>query len=78
MQFFSLTPITLNLAAADHQGGRRPRADSVVMDEQSENRNLVIKMALHFPRRQGQPTQGADTLQKSIGQVSVLPSGDLF
>ena len=73
MQFFSLTPITLDLAASDREQGRR-RADSVVVDEREETETarmdqLVQKMGLHFPRRQGQPTQGADTLHISINQV---------
>lgn len=76
MQFFSLTPITLDLAASDRQIGRR-RADSVVVDERDEletvrMNNLVTKMALHFPKRQGQPTQGADILKTSIDQVCLL------
>ena len=76
MQFFSLTPITLDLAAADQQNRRR-RADSVVVDERDEFENvrmdkLVAKMALHFPTRQGQPTQGADILKPSIDQVDLL------
>ena len=73
MQFFSLTPITLDLAATDKQNRRR-RADSVVVDERDEFEtvrmdNLVAKMALHFPKRQGQPTQGADILKSTIDQV---------
>ena len=73
MQFFSLTPITLDLAATDRQNRRR-RADSVVADERDELEtvrmdNLVSKMALHFPNREGQPTQGADILKASIDQV---------
>lgn len=73
MQFFSLTPITLDLAASDREQGRR-RADSVVVDERDESESvrmavLVQKMALHFPRRQGQPTQGAEVLAPSIDQV---------
>lgn len=73
MQFFSLTPITLDLAASDQKIGRR-RADSVVFDERDELEtvrmdNLVVKMALHFPKREGQPTQGADILKASIDQV---------
>jgi hypothetical protein len=76
MQFFSLTPITLDLAAADQQNRRR-RADSVVVDERDEFENvrmdkLVAKMALHFPTRQGQSTQGADILKPSIDQVDLL------
>jgi hypothetical protein len=73
MQFFSLTPITLDLAASDFANGRR-RADSMVIDERDQNETarmdvLVRKMAQHFPRRQGQPTHGADILQSSISQV---------
>ena len=73
MQFFSLTPITLDLAASDREQRRR-RADSVVVDERDESETarmeqLVQKMALHFPRRQGQPTQGAEVLPASINQV---------
>jgi hypothetical protein len=73
MQFFSMTPITLDLAASDQKIGRR-RADSVVVDERDELENvrmdnLVFKMALHFPKREGQPTQGADILKASIDQV---------
>ena len=76
MQFFSLTPITLDLAATDQQNRRR-RADSVVVDERDEFENvrmdnLVAKMALHFPKRQGQPTQGADILKASIDKVDLL------
>ena len=76
MQFFSLTPITLDLAASDHDQGRR-RADSIVIDERNDIETarmdrLVQKMALHFPRRQGQPVQGAETLRASINQVSPL------
>ena len=73
MQFFSLPPITLDLAALEHQNGRR-RADSVVIDERDEvetvrMEHLVAKMALHFPKRQGQPIQGAEILKSSIDQV---------
>jgi hypothetical protein len=76
MQFFSLTPITLDLAASDRKNGR-PRADSVAIDERDEletvrMENLVHKMSLHFPKRQGQPTQGANILRTSIDQVSLL------
>jgi len=78
MQFFSLTPITLDLAASDQQVGRR-RADSVVIDERDELEtvrmdNLVAKMALHFPKRQGLQTQGAEILKTSIDQVRSLCS----
>jgi len=78
MQFFSLTPITLDLAASDLEQGRR-RADSVVIDERDEGETkrmaeLVKKMTLHFPRREGQPTQGAEILKASINQVLPLPS----
>ena len=73
MQFFSLTPITLDLSASDVRIGRR-RADSMIIDERDENEThrmdiLVQKMTQHFPRREGQPTQGAETLQASISQV---------
>jgi hypothetical protein len=73
MQFFSLTPITLDLAASDLENGRR-RADSVVIDERDEPETkrmdqLVQKMASHFPRREEQPTQGAHILKASINQV---------
>jgi len=76
MQFFSLTPITLDLAASDHQVGRR-RADSVVIGERDEVENmrmdnLVAKMALHFPKRQGLQTQGAEILKTSIDQVPLI------
>ena len=75
MQFFSLAPITLDLAATDRQNRRR-RADSVVAYERDELEtvrmdNLVAKMALHFPKREGQPTQGADILKPSIDQVAL-------
>lgn len=78
MQFFSLTPITLDLAASDLEHGRR-RADSVVTDERDETETkrmdqLVQKMAQHFPKRQGQPTQGAEILKASINQVYPLLS----
>jgi hypothetical protein len=73
MQFFSLTPITLDLAASDLANGRR-RADSMVIDERDQDETarmdvLVRKMAQHFPRRQGMPTHGAEILQSSINQV---------
>lgn len=73
MQFFSLTPITLDLAASDLQIGRR-RADSVVIDERDETettriKTLVNKMSLHFPRKEGQPIQGSEILKTSIDQV---------
>jgi hypothetical protein len=73
MQFFSLTPITLDLAASDRQIGRR-RADSVVIDERDDRETvrmegLVKKMALHFPRRENQPIEGAQILMESIDQV---------
>lgn len=73
MQFFSLTPITLDLAASDLANGR-PRADSMVVDERDQSETarmdvLVQKMGQHFPRREGQPTQGADLLQAAISQV---------
>ena len=73
MQFFSLTPITLDLSASDVRIGRR-RADSMIIDERDENEThrmdiLVQKMTQHFPRRESQPTQGAETLQASISQV---------
>lgn len=73
MQFFSLTPITLDLAASDRQIGRR-RADSVVVDERDHQETvrmegLVSKMALHFPRRKNQPIEGAQLLMESIDQV---------
>jgi phosphatidylinositol glycan class Q protein len=73
MQFFSLTPITLDLSASDVRIGRR-RADSMIIDERDENETrrmdvLVQKMTQHFPRREGQPTQGAEILQASISQV---------
>jgi len=79
MQFFSLTPITLDLAASDQQVGRR-RADSVVIDERDEVEtvrmdNLVAKMTLHFPKRQGLQTQGAEILKTSIDQVMVTVLG---
>jgi len=79
MQFFSLTPITLDLAASDRQIGRR-RADSVVIDERDDKETarmegLVTKMALHFPRRKNQPIEGAQILVESIDQV-VLPPVD--
>jgi phosphatidylinositol N-acetylglucosaminyltransferase subunit Q len=78
MQFFSLTPITLDLAASDREQGRR-RADSVVIDERDESETarmelLVQKMGLHFPRKKGQPTQGAAVLPSSIDQVFPLAS----
>jgi hypothetical protein len=77
MQFFSLTPIMLDLAASDQQSGRRQRADSVIIDERDEHEtvrmeNLVSKVALHFPRQQGQPTQGAEILKTIIDQVNSL------
>ena len=73
MQFFSLTPITLDLAASDRRIGRR-RADSVVVDERDDSETarmegLVAKMALHFPRRKDQPIEGAQILVESIDQV---------
>jgi hypothetical protein len=76
MQFFSLTPITLDLSASDVIIGRR-RADSMIIDERdaSETRRmdiLVHKMTQHFPRRQDQPVQGAEILQESISQVHLF------
>ena len=76
MQFLSLAPITLDLAASDQQTGRQ-RADSLLIDERDEvetNRmeNLVKKMALHFPKHEGQPTQGAEVLNTCIDQVTLL------
>jgi len=73
MQFFSLTPITLDLSASDVIIGRR-RADSMIVDERDETETrrmdvLVHKMTQHFPRREDQPTQGAEILQESISQV---------
>ena len=78
MQFFSLTPITLDLSASDVIIGRR-RADSMIVDERDESETrrmdiLVQKMTQHFPRRQDQPTQGAEILQASISQVHVVPT----
>ena len=81
MQFFSLTPITLDLAASDNEQ-RRKRSDSVVADERDEIETkrmdtLVQKMALHFPRRTNQPIEGAETLQTSINQVISLLSNHI-
>jgi len=63
----------LDLSASDVRIGRR-RADSMIIDERDENEThrmdiLVQKMTQHFPRRESQPTQGAETLQASISQV---------
>jgi hypothetical protein len=76
MQFFSLTPITLDLAASDRQNGRA-RSDSVIIDERDDYEtarmnDLVNKMSLHFPKRQGQSIQGAEILKTSIDQVHFL------
>jgi hypothetical protein len=73
MQFFSLTPITLDLSEADRHSGRK-RSDSVAQDERApgETARMVVlksKMLQHFPRRSGQPTQGAEILRTAVDQV---------
>jgi phosphatidylinositol N-acetylglucosaminyltransferase subunit Q len=70
MQFFSLTPITLDLAASG-QGGRQ-RADSIIERDDSETArmdDLVKKVGFHFPRHPSQPIQGSEILTMSIDQV---------